>query len=94
VVHIPKGKKALIVCGDFIGGTFEFNPAFAMGHGNGKARTGHSPEKEGRGIENFHLNEAGLKLLRAISHKTGPTLGSGNERFELGEHLAAVADTE
>jgi hypothetical protein len=65
-----------------------------MGHGDGQTGAGQVAQEQGRRSRHFHQAQARLELFRAIAQEARPVRSAGNQRLELGEHLAAIADPQ
>ena len=72
----------------------EFGAALAMGHRHRQDAAGHAGQPRRGAWVDPHEHGAPFELLGAIAHESRPGLGTGNQRLEMGHHLAAVADAE
>lgn len=69
--------------------------AFAVTEGDGHGGSVHAVEEDGGGgggVEDLDFAVSRFVLLAGVSLETGPGGGAGDEGFEAGEELAAVAD--
>ena len=72
----------------------EIGKAFAVRHGDGQTGACHALEKQARGVQHFHLGQAGLKALAAVGGEARPGLRARNDVGQFSEHLAAVAHAQ
>ena len=61
---------------------------------DGQKRAGHSRQEHRRALLHADEGEAGFELLAAVAHKARPVLGTRNDFLQIGNHLAAIADSQ
>ena len=72
----------------------ELGAAFPVGHSDGQLGAFHTRQQNRGALLDPNHGNAGLELLGLIAHESRPVFRTGNQRFELREHLAAVTHAQ
>ena len=72
----------------------ELGAAFAVADHYRQFRTRHAVEEDRRRLRNLDHHHARLELFAAVALESRPVLRAGDDRRQVGHHLATVADAQ